>query len=431
MIVRDLKRVVLLIGPLVVLLILTASLWHTNNGLRTHVGSFLIPGKTAPPVNHRPPTLSNNGTHREIYSVSTADGTYFEIRFDNKIVYNPNIIPHPHYERSWYIVGQELNPPENHDPTYFEFGCVAQFIKGKLSCIDTLAALPIAPTTGDKCTGNYEAFSLNVGPHDARVFYGPENPLISYGSNGREVCFGQWVQDFRKLVDWKHETTINTDFAAGTEVVRQGAPGPLEKNYVLFWDANDAMFVHTNMYPHRVFAALDRDGNADTDLAPATAADDDRCLARYLPALPPKTKETSESYHQATNSLRITMCNRADPNCKRDDTNTFIMTIIQHKRYYDWHSEYEPYVVLFQQRAPYELYAISEKPLWIAGRKHKNERHTDMLYVTSVNWKMKGLNYHGYLDDVLIIGFGVEDKNSGGIDVLAGDLMVDLGKCVD
>ncbi|KXX75533.1 hypothetical protein MMYC01_208055 [Madurella mycetomatis] len=53
------------------------------------------------------------------------------------------------------------------------------------------------------------------------------------------------------------------------------------------------------------------------------------------------------------------------PRRKPDGSNTFILsvTIIQCKRHYDWHSEYEPYAVLFHQNTPYALYAISKKPL--------------------------------------------------------------------
>jgi hypothetical protein len=123
------------------------------------------------------------------------------------------------------------------------------------------------------------------------------------------------------------------------------------------------------------------------------------------------------------------MCNRADKDCEPHAGNTYIMTVIQHKSFYNFHSEYEPYAVLFQQRAPFELYAISKKPLWISGRKRHEGRMTDMMYVTSFNWRDRGVNYHGYLDDVIFMGFGYEDKHSGMIDITAGDLLVDLGLC--
>ncbi|KAK4153589.1 hypothetical protein C8A00DRAFT_43530 [Chaetomidium leptoderma] len=338
---------------------------------------------------------------------SSSNGRYyFDIRFGTD-VYNPNIVPHPKFNNTWYIVGQLWadDDPAVHANHFYEAGCMAQFINGALMDI--------------------AGFNLNVGPRDARVFVGPQNPFITFGSNSGYTCLGLWIQDFRQLVDWEYELMTNTDFKVGTALQRPGTYFPLEKNYFLFWDDHDQMHVHQDMYPKRMFASLERNGSTGPDLAPKAATFDEKCLTRYMPKMPPDL----ESIHQATNSLKITMCNRADKKCSPHAGNTFIMAIIQHKTYYSYHSEYEPYVVLFQQRAPYELYAISKKPLWISGRKRHTGRATDMMYVTSVNWQERGVNYHGYLDDIAILGFGYEDKGSGGIDVRACDLLVDMGPC--
>lgn len=57
-------------------------------------------------------------------------------------------------------------------------------------------------------------------------------------------------------------------------------------------------------------------------------------------------------------------------------------------------------------------------------------KQTEMLYVTSMSWKERGKKYHGFLDDVLFIGFGIEDEVAGGIDIVAGDLFADMGSCL-
>lgn len=54
---------------------------------------------------------------------------------------------------------------------------------------------------------------------------------------------------------------------------------------------------------------------------------------------------------------------------------------------------------------------------------------TEMMYVTSISWKKHGQKYHGYADDVLFINFGIEDNKTAAIDVLAGDLFMELGAC--
>ncbi|KAL2022519.1 hypothetical protein VTK56DRAFT_5126 [Thermocarpiscus australiensis] len=431
MIVKDLKRLALLAGPLLALLLLSASLWHRHTDfLRSNVSALL--GKQKPADSNsdpnRNPALPLNETHNEIFSVSTPKKKHFEIRF-GKHVFNPNMIPHPSRDDTWIIAGQLRNDPDDKAKLGVaeEVGCNAQFIGGVLMCVDDLRVLPIAPTTGDKCEGDIAYFNLNVGPHDARVFYGPQKPYTIYGSNSGFTCFGMWIQDFRKLVDWGFELFTDADFSVGTELQRPPPYGVIEKNWFVFWDKDDQMHAHYDMFPKRTFAKLESNGSAGPDLAPDVAAQDEQCMARYLPELPP----TLESIHQATNSLRVTLCNRADSQCTPDDSNTFILTIIQHKTFYDWHGEYEPYVVLFYQRAPYELYAISKKPLWIHGRQRTGDRHSEMFYVTSMSWKMRGMKYHGFLDDVLFLAFGIEDKDAGGMDVRAGDLLVDLGLCTE
>jgi len=215
----------------------------------------------------------------------------------------------------------------------------------------------------------------------------------------------------------------------------------------LFWDGdaknvNSSGYAHYDIYPKRAFAKIAWNGTAGPDLAPAAAANDEKCMKAYMP----KVAEKLESIHQATNSLRITLCKRDDTACKPDNSNTYIFTIFQHKSYYEMHSVYEPYVMLFKQFLPFEVYAISTKPIWISGRgtpgawekpntspigPNAVATQTQMMYITSMSWKDHGMKYHGYIDDVLFLAFGVEDADTGGIDVLAGDLLQDLGLCTD
>lgn len=188
------------------------------------------------------------------------------------------------------------------------------------------------------------------------------------------------------------------------------------------------------MAPRRVFAQLSKDGSAGPDLAPQAAAKDELCMARHMPKL-----TSSEHVHQATNSISTTLCRRADPACTADDSNTFILTIFQVKKCIEGHCTYDPYVMLFQQQPPFSMHSIATKPLWISGRgkpgqwespeDHKALDQTQMFYVTSVSWKKAGLGYHGFIDDVLFIFFGIEDNDAGGIDVVAGDLLADMGSC--
>ncbi|KKY35288.1 hypothetical protein UCDDA912_g04708 [Diaporthe ampelina] len=402
--------------------------------------------------------------HTEIFSASTQDRQYFPIRMGSSKVLNPNIIPHPRLESTWIVVAQKRagHDDDNDDDDQQQQGlvvepslelvCNAMFIDDALTCIGTdgrgfgePTTLPIQPTTGDvsKCTGDIAFFALNVGPHDARVFYGPRDPYTIYGSNSNFNCFGQWVRDFRGLVpDWGIDVgSAEGEFAApqGTELQRPPPLGEVEKNWFLFWDSDNVHYVHYDITPRqRAFARINSDGSAGEDLARHTAAHDGACLARYLPdtAEVQPLPGSHESVHQATNSLSVTLCRRADPDCVADDTNTFIFAVVQHKAYRDFHSVYEPYVVVFRQRAPFEMFAVSSRPVWISGRgtvpgSGGRADTTEMFYVTSIAWKTKGLKYHGYVDDVLFLAFGIEDERAAGIDVQAGSLLANLGLCDD
>ncbi len=101
-----------------------------------------------------------------------------------------------------------------------------------------------------------------------------------------------------------------------------------------------------------------------------------------------------QSVHQATNSLRITLCERKE-SCIPDNENTFIFTIFQHKTYRNFHAVYEPYEMAFRQTAPFEVYGISRRPFWILGREKLPDDGSEMFYITSISWKSKRQHYHG------------------------------------
>ena len=457
MLVREWKRLLLLISPLLLFVCIAFQFYdgsavEISARIRDWLESVLhtqsddhqiAPSRppSTPPVKELLNAFPNDGpneanTHHEVFSVSTSDRKYFTIRFGDQEAMNPNIIPHPTLEETWIIVAQQQKSAMKTTVWFAELVCNAIFKNGVLECIFPPTILPIAATSGDKCVGDLAYFELNVGPHDARVFYGPKTPYALYGSNSRFTCFGQWMQDFRTLVDWGFEMFLKEDFRQATDLQRPQPYRAIEKNWFPFWDNQGQIYLHYDISPKRVFAKLEHDGSVGEDIAPRAAAKDKICMAQYMPRLAPEL----ESTHQATNSLLITLCKRSDPSCQPNDSNTFIFTIFQHKSFYSFHSVYEPYVMLFQQSAPFEVYAISQKPIWIHGRgkdvfipasiAHPPlHGQTEMFYLTSVSWKQRGQRYHGHIDDVIFISFGIEDAKTGGIDILAGDLLANLGLC--
>jgi hypothetical protein len=388
--------------------------------------------------------LPDGVDYRELFSLSTADRKFIPIFTGGAAIYNPNIIPHPTDHDLWIIVaqheqsGQEITNSE-------QLTCNGGIMNGVMVCTAEPTALPIEPSIMGVCEGEFAYFNFRFGPRDARMFLGPDAPYIVYGSQSAYTCLGIWLEDVRMLLqDYEYERDVVPKlFTHATEVQRPPPVKTIEKNFFMFWDTEGRAYVHYDVYPERVFAQLSFDGSVGPDLALESANKDNMCLKTYMPILAP----TEESIHQASNSLSITMCKRKDPGCVPDATNTFIFTIFQHKSYHDWHGIYEPYVMVFQQSAPFAVHAISQRPLWIHGRttltrdthsllyegdpnKDIPANHTEMFYVTSISWKTHGQKYHGYLDDPLFLGFGIEDTRAGMMDILAEDLFQDLGFCV-
>lgn len=380
--------------------------------------------------------------HRQIFSVSTTDQKYFFVDFGDNEGYNANIIPHRHFNDTYIIVAQQMEHSIPQSVWWAEWVCNARFIDGRLRCIKEPSILPIAATFGEakNCPSDMSFFALSVGPHDARVLWGPKKPYVVYGSNSDRPCLGMWIQDFRLLIDWGFDPESFDEFKYGTEMMRPGKWGYMEKNWFVFWDMDEQIYVHHDIYPKRTFAKLSSDGSVGHDLAPA--AKDERCMTRYMPS---KAK-ILEGIHQATNSLSITLCKRQDPLCTPDSTNTFVFTIFHHKSYYAYHGNYEPYVMTFHRSAPFSVHGIATKPIWINGRTRAgpgnrpawlgsdqpwDDRQSEMFYVTSISWAATDQKYEGFIDDILFISFGIEDKKTAAIDVVAGELFKDLGLCAE
>lgn len=364
--------------------------------------------------------------HQEVFSSSTQDRKFISIDFGGTKVMNPNILPHPSLANTWIIVAQRKNEEPSFE--FKELVCEAIVWDDTLRCQGLPAALPIATTAGGKCEGDLSYFNLNVGPHDARVFFGPEQPYIVFGSNSMFTCFGQFIQAFPALAGWNSDNSLLDDFRISTELQRPNSWNKIEKNWFLFWDDQGRMYAHHDIRPKRVLAQIRSDGSAGPDLGPLVAASDEQCMLKYMPQVAPEL----ESIHQATNSLRVTMCRSAGQGCIPNEDNTFLLTIYQHKTYYNFHSVYEPYIMVFQQQEPFRIHAMSRRPLWIHGRERHPESNTsDMFYVTSMSWKSRERRYSGFLDDEIFIAFGIEDEKAGGIDILASELLGDLGLCDD
>ncbi|KAF2162219.1 hypothetical protein M409DRAFT_69156 [Zasmidium cellare ATCC 36951] len=373
--------------------------------------------------------------HIELRSQMTKDGKWFTTDFVTQNAYNPGFLPHPYKPETWVMFAQRDKSKDGDDIWNSELVCEAVYHEGSqtMKCIDPPIILPIASTFSDLC----------VGPHDARVFNGPNAPYIIYGSQGPAgSCLGQYIHDLRRLTPFLYNessgsiTHPNEAFFWPTDLHRPPPVGGVEKNWFAFWDMDDDMYLHYDVKPtKRSFAKVNTsDGSVGDDLAPL-ATTDDQCMKDLMPAYHHNDREW---IHQATNSLSITLCKRADPTCHPTPDNTFIMLLFQTKTFY-MHGVYYPYIMLFKRTAPFQIHGISAKPFWYSGRGRMNEfwrwstwkpkDQTQMVFTTQMSWVGQGNMYHGFLDDRVILAFGIEDKHGGGLDVVAGDLLQGMRFC--
>lgn len=189
------------------------------------------------------------------------------------------------------------------------------------------------------------------------------------------------------------------------------------------------MYIYYDMYFLCFFGVVDGKGVViGLDFVFKVVSYDKKCMVCYMF----KLVFEFEFIYQVINLFKVMFCQWFDENCKFDDFNMFIMMIIQYKMYYSWYSEYELYVVFFYQCVFFEMYVMFKKLIWIYGWGcDEGWRRIDMFYVMFMVWKEYGNKYYVYLDDVVFLVFGVEDKGVGGVDVCVGELLKGLGCCFE
>lgn len=215
--------------------------------------------------------------YRKLYSLTSPEKKYWPVWWKGEAAYNPNLVPHPTMPERWIIMAQHDRTDE---PTQIgasigqEFICEAGFFQNKLVCQNAPTVLPIAPSIEGNCTGEKAWVNMAVGPRDGRMFMGPENPFIMYGSQSHRTCLSLWLQDARSLLlPCQAPSTTATLFSKAMELQRPEPYAVFEKNFFVFWPQGIA-HVHHDIWPKRVFAQLGPMGNVEDDLAPAAAESD-------------------------------------------------------------------------------------------------------------------------------------------------------------
>ena len=176
----------------------------------------------------------------------------------------------------------------------------------------------------------------------------------------------------------------------------------MEKNWLLFFPANGESYVHyelpsanPSIRRGRTFAKLLGNGLTTPNLtdpleqsclqtlatnlvkdtpasqwaAPDPDPDPDSPTANSKRDAPTFTQKTHGSWHQATNSLRLILCNRTDFTCHPNPQNTVFFAII-HRKFPNLLTlplRYERFVMIWSATPPFGMLGISSHPLLLAN----------------------------------------------------------------
>lgn len=220
-----------------------------------------------------------------------------------------------------------------------------------------------------------------------------------------------------------------------TELTRNppSARQPYEKNWVLFSPSPSASYLQYELTPfQRTFAKLIGAGLTTPNL---TDPMEMPCL--YDPS--PNSIEQSSSaggavWHQATPSLKLVLCKRTNTSCLLDDPQTVIFAAIHRKHVNKWGLpiRYDRYFVVWSDNPPFNVLAISKRPILFANETASSWLKTENLTTGgSESWGFRtGFTYTttiayawgreegdvgdmgiGYLDDKVILSIGVDDQD--------------------
>jgi len=225
----------------------------------------------------------------------------------------------------------------------------------------------------------------------------------------------------------------------------------------MFFSTASSTYVHYDIGPSvRSFAKLLGGGLSTPNL---TDPLEQPCLREG--ALVNKNEDLGGSWHQATNSLRLILCERSDGSCRSKPENTVFWSLIHHKHKNVYHLplRYERYFVIWSSTPPFNMLAISSHPLllanetaggWTPAENWEDDAENAAMienygfgkdnfavftYTVSIAYSWGRPDdqpqdkYTGFLDDEVIIGLGVDDEAQNYARVKVSELLQCMRVC--
>lgn len=140
---------------------------------------------------------------------------------------------------------------------------------------------------------------------------------------------------------------------------------------MIFYTSSGESYIHYDL-PNtrggprgRTFAKLLGNGLTSPNL---TDPLESPCLQELGEKEPDKAKQGGQ-WHQATNSLRVVLCNRSDKGCVATPTNQVFLSLVHRKfaNYLKLPLRYERYFVVWEARPPFHMLGVSKNPILMAN----------------------------------------------------------------
>ncbi|KAJ8101186.1 hypothetical protein POJ06DRAFT_90545 [Lipomyces tetrasporus] len=303
--------------------------------------------------------------------------------------YNPNILPFPKDYRHPYI-GFARQSPRNvlfhHEIVWCEMDWAETPVIGRkiLACVGTPKRLKLDEwiTKAGLCR-THKYLGLKQGHADPRILFSPlGEPLMVVGTNGLSNCMNQFVIDLRIVIPGLSTKMklygVPIRFKKLTELPRPDY-NEIEKNWFLMWDESGIEYVQHETEDRSISAvALPHDKQINI----ATPGDQ-KCVTSLKRRL--GRKGQANNIHQATNSLRVTLC---DFPCIPTIHNTVIIELMHMKYMNRLELFYRRYAVIMNATAPFDIIGRTGN-LMYAGTDENV-----MLYTVSMAWDHEHYRQH-------------------------------------
>ncbi|KAK2626468.1 hypothetical protein QTJ16_003643 [Diplocarpon rosae] len=404
--------------------------------------------------------------------------------------WNPTIFALPYWAKNQYIIVSMLtphgetsrrnvlceanicHPRDQRSVNSRENHCTEEDLEllgpnGGMRCVTPPIAVDVPPTPAERCSGVEQDLADIPGFHDPRIFYsGRGEPILMVASQSRYACIGLWVIDLRVVYPAIEETFSSSPHRLGpgplmsyptlTELTRSppSTRQSYEKNWVMFFPSPATSFLQYELSSStRTFAQLVAGGLTTQNL---TDPFEEPCLADPSDGGAETNAFTrSSTWHQATPSLKLTLCPRTNISCLSDDPATVFFAAIQRKHCNDYGLpiRYERYFVVWSANWPFNMLAVSQHPILMANETNRGWKPAqiwddvpqteyeakdawgDFTYTTTIAyaWGRPESDIreksNGYLDDDVILSVGIDDQDGLYSKIAVEDLLQCLRIC--